>query len=176
MIPAPLLHGLQHKSGDISRPKRLQAEPLGLEPSRQKPPHHWQTVAYGGLTQCSLLSQVAGITSHQTFDGIVESRIGRLGNDFSLTEGAEQELACPTLAVMRTKTFLAVCSESTDLILAEFLKAEPLGCEPVVQLNHDPNNPLPGLARVPVVHELAGKAIQVRAEWSTTAPAEELGI
>jgi hypothetical protein len=117
MIPAPLLHGPEHESAHILRPECLQVELFGLGSSRQKLPHHWQAVAYGGLAEIALLSQVAGITSHQSFNGLAQRRIGRLGDEMSLTEGVEQELAGSPLAMMRAKVFPPVLSEGVDLLL-----------------------------------------------------------
>jgi hypothetical protein len=176
MIPAPLLYGLEHKSADIPRPKGLQAELVGLESSRQKPPHHWHTVAYGGLAEVSFPSQIVGITSHETLDRVPEGLVGRLANDMSFAEGAEQELACSPLAVVRAKMLPAVLSESTDLALVKFLKAEPFVREPFVQLNHDPNDALTRESGVSFLHKQAGKTIQVLAKRPATASTEKFGI
>jgi len=151
-------------------------ELLGLESSRQKPPRHWQTVAYGGLTERSLMSQIPSITPDKKFDRVAQSFIGRVGDKMSLTEGTEQKSAGPLLTMVRSKKLPAVPSESADLVLVKFLQAEPFGREPFVQLNHDPNDALTRKSGVSLVHEQAGKVSQVRAKRPTTAPTQEFGV
>jgi hypothetical protein len=77
---------------------------------------------------------------------------------------------------MRAKPFAAVCSEGANLVFVEFLKGEPFGREPFVQLYHDPNDTLTGIPCVAFERELAGKTIQVRAEWPNAASTEEFRI
>jgi hypothetical protein len=133
-------------------------------------------MAYGDLAERSFMSQMQGITSHNQFDGVVQCLIACLGDDVSLAKGAEQKSTRPSLTVARAKPSTAVCSEGVGLHFVEFLKAEPFGRKPFVQLNHDPNDPLTRIPGVPSLHELPGEAIQVHAEWAATAPTEEFKI
>jgi hypothetical protein len=88
MIPAPVLHGPEHKSADIPRSKAFQPQPLELEPLRQELLHDRLAVTYSGLAERSLANQIPGVASNKKFDW-VQGRFGCFGNEVSLTEGAQ---------------------------------------------------------------------------------------
>ena len=76
--------------------------------------------------------------------------VARLRDEASLTESAEQELTRPPLSAVGAKAFSPVFAKGADQVFIELLKAEMIGREPFIQLKHDPNDALAGIAGVPV--------------------------
>jgi hypothetical protein len=131
---------------------------------------------YGDLIERSFLFQESGVVSHQKFNGVVQRFIACFGNQPSLSKSAKEESTRSPFAVVRAKPFPAVFAECANQLFVEIPKAESFGREPLVELHHNPNDALTGIACVPIVQEQTSKRIHVWTERPTTASTQEFRI